>query len=83
MMPEMTGTELAVEVRRLYPALRILYVTGYVGEAGDAGDISGHELLRKPFTVNALAGAVAAALDGAAPGGFSGSRPAAADEAAE
>ncbi|HYN46305.1 MAG TPA: ATP-binding protein, partial [Allosphingosinicella sp.] len=83
MMPEMTGTELAVEVRRLYPDLRILYVTGYVGEAGEAGDISGHELLRKPFTVNALAGAVAAALDGAAPGGFNGSRPAAADEAAE
>jgi signal transduction histidine kinase/CheY-like chemotaxis protein len=73
MMPEMTGTELAAEVRRRYPAMRILFVTGYVGEAGDAGDISGHELLRKPFTVNALAGAVAAALDGAA----------ATDEAAE
>jgi signal transduction histidine kinase/ActR/RegA family two-component response regulator len=62
MMPEMTGTELAAEVGRRYPAMRILFVTGYVGEAGEAGDLSGHELLRKPFTVNALAGAVAAAL---------------------
>ncbi len=78
MMPEMTGTELAAEVRRLYPALRILFVTGYVGEAGDAGDLSGHELLRKPFTVNTLAGAVAAAL--AEP--LSGSRPFSAGEEA-
>ena len=52
--------------------MRILFVTGYVGEAGEAGDLAGHELLRKPFTVNALAGAVAAAL--AEP--LSGSRPA-------
>jgi len=83
MMPEMTGTELAAEIRRLYPAMRILYVSGYVGEAGEAGDISGHDLLRKPFTVDALALAVAAALGGAAPGALSGSRPAAAGEAAE
>jgi signal transduction histidine kinase/CheY-like chemotaxis protein len=80
MMPEMTGTELAAEVRRRRPGMRILFVTGYVGEAGDGHDLSGHEMLRKPFTVNALAGAVAAALDGA---GVSGSHPAEADEAAE
>ncbi|HKR24988.1 MAG TPA: response regulator, partial [Allosphingosinicella sp.] len=79
MMPEMTGTELAAEVKRRWPHLRLLFVTGYVGEAGEAGDLSGQELLRKPFTVNALAAAVAAALDGAT---LSGSRPAAANEAA-
>ncbi|HMG48821.1 MAG TPA: ATP-binding protein [Allosphingosinicella sp.] len=62
MMPEMTGTELAAEVERLYPGIGILYVTGYVGEAGDADDLAGREVLRKPFTVNALASAVAAAL---------------------
>jgi signal transduction histidine kinase/CheY-like chemotaxis protein len=62
MMPEMTGTELAAEVMRLYPEIAILYVTGYVGEAGDAEDLAGREVLRKPFTVNALASAVAAAL---------------------
>jgi len=80
MMPEMTGTELAAQVKRLYPDMRILFVTGYVGEAGDAGDLSGHEVLRKPFTVNALAAAVAVALDGAT---LSGSRPAATEAAAE
>ena len=62
MMPEMTGTELAAEVQRLYPDIAILYVTGYVGEAGDAEELAGRELLRKPFTVNALAAAVATAL---------------------
>ena len=79
MMPEMTGTELAQAIARLYPSLSILFVTGYVGEAGDAADLAGRELLRKPFTVGALARAVAAALDD----GLSGSHPAAADAAAE
>ena len=58
MMPEMTGTELAAEVKRRCPDMRILFVTGYVGEAGDSGDLSGHAVLRKPFTVNALSAAV-------------------------
>ncbi|HYD11556.1 MAG TPA: ATP-binding protein [Allosphingosinicella sp.] len=86
MMPEMTGTELAAEVKRRRPDMRILFVTGYVGEAGDADDLAGHAVLRKPFTVAALASSVEAALGGVNGGsvnGFSGSHPAAADEAAE
>ena len=79
MMPEMTGTELAAEVTRLYPDIGLLFVTGYVGEAGDAGDLAGRALLRKPFTVNALATAVATALAGR----ISGSPRAEKDEAAE
>ena len=39
----------------------MLFVTGYVGE-GETDDLVGYELLRKPFTVGALANAVAAAL---------------------
>ncbi len=62
MMPEMTGTELVRRASALYPWIAILFVTGYVGEAGDADGLSGHEMLRKPFTVAALAEAVAAAL---------------------
>ena len=79
MMPEMTGAELAAEVTRLYPEIGLLFVTGYVGDAGDAGDLAGRALLRKPFTVNALASAVAAELAGR----LSGSRRAARGEAAE
>ncbi|HST37395.1 MAG TPA: ATP-binding protein [Allosphingosinicella sp.] len=80
MMPEMTGTELAAEVKRRHPQMRILYVTGYVGEAGDADDLAGHEVLRKPFTVNGLAAAVSAALAGAE---LNGSHPASTEQAAE
>ena len=79
MMPEMTGTELAAEVARLYPGIGLLFVTGYVGDAGDAADLAGCALLRKPFTVNALALAVATALAGR----ISESRREATDEAAE
>jgi signal transduction histidine kinase len=61
MMPEMTGPELVAAVTARWPSIAILYVTGYVGEAGGE-QLSGHEILRKPFTVAALAGAVAGAL---------------------
>jgi signal transduction histidine kinase/ActR/RegA family two-component response regulator len=61
-MPEMTGVELAQEVARRYPTLRLLFVTGYVGEAGTLDDLAGADLLRKPFTVSQLAGAIARAL---------------------
>jgi len=86
MMPEMTGTELAAEVKRRRPDMRILFVTGYVGEAGETADLAGHAVLRKPFTVAALAASVEAAMGGVNGGSvdnLSGSHPAATDEAAE
>ena len=61
MMPEMTGPELVREATARWPSTAILYVTGYVGEAGSE-ELSGHDILRKPFTVSALAVAVAGAL---------------------
>jgi signal transduction histidine kinase/ActR/RegA family two-component response regulator len=79
MMPEMTGPELIRIVSERYPHIAILFVTGFVGEAGEAEELSGYSLLRKPFTVSALADAVAAALSRR----VSGSHPASASEAAE
>jgi signal transduction histidine kinase/ActR/RegA family two-component response regulator len=61
-MPEMTGIELAREVSGLYPDLPILFVTGYVGEAGTLEELAGADLLRKPFTVGQLAASVENAL---------------------
>jgi signal transduction histidine kinase/ActR/RegA family two-component response regulator len=59
-MPEMTGPELIRYLKRTQPReFAVLFVTGYVGESGD---LRGQELLRKPFTVGALANAVSAAL---------------------
>jgi CheY-like chemotaxis protein len=63
MMPEMTGPELVRIVTERYPHIAVLFVTGYVGEAGEAEELAGADILRKPFTVSALSDAVAAALD--------------------
>ena len=60
-MPEMTGPELIKHLKQTHDDFAVLFVTGYVGE-GETGDLVGYELLRKPFTVGALANAVAIAL---------------------
>ena len=61
-MPEMTGPELIRYLKLNSPRdFAVLFVTGYVGE-GESDELRGHELLRKPFTVGALASAVSAAL---------------------
>ena len=62
-MPEMTGPELIRHLKDNNARdFAVLFVTGYAGE-GEADDLRSHELLRKPFTVGALASAVAAALE--------------------
>ena len=60
-MPEMTGPELIKHLKQSHDDFAVLFVTGYVGE-GESEDLRGYELLRKPFTVGALATAVASAL---------------------
>ena len=61
-MPEMSGPELIRYLKSNSSRdFSVLFVTGYVGE-GETDDLRGYELLRKPFTVGALASAVAAAL---------------------
>jgi signal transduction histidine kinase/ActR/RegA family two-component response regulator len=61
-MPEMAGPELIRHLKQTSPHdFAVLFVTGYVGE-GESDDLRAYELLRKPFTVGALASAVAAAL---------------------
>ena len=60
-MPEMTGPELIKHLKAMREDFAVLFVTGYVGE-GESDDLRGYELLRKPFTVGALAMAVGAAL---------------------
>ena len=60
-MPEMTGPELIKILKQKRDDFAVLFVTGYVGES-EGDHFVGHELLRKPFTVGALASAVATAL---------------------
>jgi len=61
-MPGMTGPELAGQIRATHPEVGLLFVTGYVGEAGEAESFKGSEVLRKPFTLRALAEALEAAV---------------------
>jgi signal transduction histidine kinase/ActR/RegA family two-component response regulator len=73
-MPEMTGPELIRIIKDKRPDVAVLFVTGYVGD-GEGDDLVGYELLRKPFTVSALASSVAAALSRQGSDPTSGSPP--------
>ena len=66
-MPGMTGPELARAIRARHPGIGLLFVTGYVGEAGESENFKGSEVLRKPFTLRALADAVEATTANARP----------------
>jgi PAS domain S-box-containing protein len=61
----MTGVELAREVRRLHPKVKILLTSGYTARAMANGfhDIEGLELLQKPFRKHDLAQRIRNILD--------------------
>ncbi len=54
-MPVTTGIELASEVRRQFPGVRIVYMTGYAKEAVEGShDLVRQDVLFKPFTFEQL-----------------------------
>jgi CheY-like chemotaxis protein len=63
-MPVMDGIALALKVAKEYPDLRILMMTGYAAEKQRAHNLEllVHDVLAKPFTMDQICGAVAAAL---------------------
>ena len=65
-MPGLNGHELANELCRLRPGLRVLYVSGYTGEVLTRADVvdGAVEFLAKPFTRTSLLARVRAVLDG-------------------
>lgn len=60
-MPEMNGREFVRRARALRPGLKVLFVSAYEPDAIE-GD--GAPLLRKPFTIDALAASVRSVLTG-------------------
>ena len=64
-LPELNGRETAEALEVLRPGIRVLFVSGYTADALLHHRVteSGAPFLEKPFTVEALAGAVRAALD--------------------
>ena len=61
-MPGTTGPELIAALQPHHPGLGVLFVTGYAGEIDEAAAFGGYGVLRKPFTIGALSGAVQTAL---------------------
>jgi FixJ family two-component response regulator len=64
-MPGMSGRELADRLRLSQPEIRVLYMSGYTGDAVLLHGVLRQDMafLQKPFTAAALARAVREALD--------------------
>jgi two-component system cell cycle sensor histidine kinase/response regulator CckA len=65
-MPQMSGRELAEEVRTLRPEARVLYMSGFTDDAIVRHGVIADDLcfIQKPFSPDALAGKVRAVLGG-------------------
>ena len=61
LMPRQTGPEMAAALAERWPATPVLFVTGFAGEV-NARAFGGRPVLRKPFTLAALEGAIADAV---------------------
>ncbi|KQR18665.1 response regulator [Xanthomonas nasturtii] len=63
-LPGMNGRDLADNARRLYPALPIIFMTGYAGASAQRADFldTGMRLLTKPFSLRDLLGIVQTTL---------------------
>ena len=53
-MPQMNGPELAQRVAVLRPEMKILFMSGYAGDAAGAISVAGMPFIQKPFTPQAL-----------------------------
>ena len=62
LMPGQTGPELAVELRRFRPDLKVVFVTGFTGDIASAAAFGNDTVLRKPFTIGVLATTIASSL---------------------
>jgi signal transduction histidine kinase/CheY-like chemotaxis protein len=61
LMPGQTGPEMIASLAHRLEGVAVLFVTGYAGDA-DAHGFGGRQVLRKPFTMAALARAIAASV---------------------
>ena len=65
-MPELSGDEMAVRIRKSRPDLKVLYVTGHIDKLMDERPLlwDGEAFLEKPFSAEGLLEAVALILYG-------------------
>ncbi len=64
-MPGMSGPDLSIKARRLRPAMKVLYMSGYTKDAIDQVDVSRGEIhfIQKPFSPESLAAKIEAVLN--------------------
>ena len=65
-MPVMTGAELAKEISRIHPAMKVLFMSAYSEEAAEDYEVwlaPGEPFLNKPFSIATLGQTVRAALN--------------------
>ena len=53
-MPRMRGTELARKLKHLQPNMKVIYISGYLGEEGSEEFVEDSEYLQKPFSRDSL-----------------------------
>ena len=53
-MPRMRGTELAKKLKRQQPKMKVIYMSGYLGEEGSEEFLKDSEYLQKPFSRDSL-----------------------------
>jgi CheY-like chemotaxis protein len=61
LMPRQTGPEMVAQLADRWPAMAIMFVTGFAGEVG-SDDLGGRPVLRKPFTLVDLERTIAEAM---------------------
>jgi PAS domain S-box-containing protein len=71
MLPGRSGVDLASELRELIPGIPVLYMTGYMGDAGSRLRDVSDPVLRKPYRPDALRLKIAELLESAALGSAS------------
>jgi two-component system cell cycle sensor histidine kinase/response regulator CckA len=63
-MPQMTGSELAETLVRRRPDMKVLFMSGYAAGVAPQHEIPpGAAYIEKPFTADAMGGAIRALLD--------------------
>jgi len=66
-MPRMMGSEVAARITALRPSIKVLYISGYPGDAIVRQGVPEQAFVQKPFSVSALARRVRELLDGVEP----------------
>lgn len=54
LMPGLTGPELVARLKKRWPDLSVLFLTGFAGDAAEEASFGDHDVLRKPFTLSGL-----------------------------